>query len=139
MFHEYLGEKTSPRRTTSKRRSRGGKMFSKMLSPGRAPPRPPPSLPPRISYPDSFYVGLQSVTSKQKGLSSAPRWGWGQRVLGRGRPLNKLKTGGKKGAGSASNSEFSWAFCLWLKNNGHVFLHCHVSKKSRQPLLPPQN
>ena len=60
-------------------------------------------------------------------------------MLGRGRPLNKLKTGGRTGAGSASNSEFSWAFCLWLKNNGHLFLHCHVSKKSRQPLLPPQN
>lgn len=83
-------------------------MFSKMASPSVAPA---PSLPPRISYPDSFYVGRQPVTSK-KGLSLVPRWGWGQRVLGRGRPLNKLKTGGKKEARSASNSEFSLAFCL---------------------------
>ena len=68
-----------------------------------------------------------------------PRWGWGQRVLGRGRPLNKLKTGGKRMLGVPLIPSSPGLSVCDLRTMAIWFLHCHVSKKSRQPLLPPHN
>lgn len=73
--------------TLEKRRARDGQHPNEEVGEGRCfqGPHllaPDPRLPPRTSYPDSFNVGRQPGTSKEKGLSLAPWWGWGQRVLG---------------------------------------------------------
>lgn len=63
-----------------------------------------------------FLCGASTRNQQGEGAFFGSSVGMGSASVGRGRPLNKLKAGGQTDAGSASNSEFSWAFCLWLKN-----------------------